>query len=93
MSLITITASNGCGAVAIASNVAENLGLALYDDSRMQEEAVKLGLSSQDLKSFDVKAPGLFSRLLGRKPDVYLELTAALVYEVARREQGIIFGQ
>jgi cytidylate kinase len=92
MSLITITASIGCGAMVVARQVAEDLGLALYDDSRLQEEAVKLGLSSQDLKSFDVKAPGLFSRLLGRKPAVYLELTAALVYEVARRGQGIIFG-
>ena len=92
MSLITITASIGCGATIIAGQVAKGLGIELYDDDRLQEEAVDIGLSSEDLKSLDEKAPGLFNRLLRRKPDVYLELMAAVVYAVARRGQGIIIG-
>ena len=87
MSLITITASIGCGAMIIAGQVAKGLGIELYDDDRLQEEAVKMGLSSKDLKSLDEKAPGLFNRLLRRRPDVYLELMAAVVYAVARRGQ------
>ncbi len=92
MSLITITAGIGCGAVTIARQVAEGLAIDFYDDSRLQEEAVKMGLTAQDLKSLDEKAPGLFNRLLRLKPDTYLEIMAAVVYEVARRGQGIILG-
>ncbi|MGD2270763.1 MAG: cytidylate kinase-like family protein [Desulfobacterales bacterium] len=92
MSLITITAGIGCGAAIVAGQVAEDLGLAIYDDDRMQEEALKMGLSSEDLKSLDEKAPGLLDRLLLRKPDIYLDLMAAVVYEVARRGEGIIMG-
>lgn len=92
MSLITITAGIGCGAAIIAGQVADSLGLAIYDDDRMQAEAIKMGLSSEDLKSLDEKAPGLINRLLLRKPDIYLDLMAAVVYEVARRGEGIIMG-
>jgi len=51
-----------------------------------------MGYSSEDLKGFDQKAPGLFDRLLRRKPEIYNELMAAVIYEVARRGEGIIIG-
>jgi len=38
------------------------------------------------------KAPGLFNRILSHKPQAYLDLMEALVYEVARRGHGIILG-
>lgn len=93
MSLITLTTSIGSGAMGIARRVAENLQMTLYDDNRLQKEATEMGISSQDLKGFDQKAPGLFNRLLRRRPEVYLELMAAVIYEVARRGDGIIIGQ
>lgn len=93
MSLITLTASIGCGAMSIAKRVAEDLQIVLYDDDRLQKEALEMGISSRDLKGFDQKAPGLFSRLLRRRPEIYLELMAAVIYEVARRGDGIIIGQ
>ena len=67
MSLITLTAGVGCGARRVAQGVADNLNLALYDDNRLQEEAVSMGYTSEDLKAFDVKTPGLFDRLLRRR--------------------------
>jgi len=92
MSLITITTGIACGGIATARRVAEELGMVLYDDDRLQEEAVEMGFSSEEMKSFDQKAPGLVTRLLRRRPAEYLELMAAAVYEVARRGEGIICG-
>jgi len=92
MSLITITSGIGCEEMTIARLVADALKLELYDDQRLQEKAIEMGLSSEGVKSLDEKAPGLFSRLLRRKPEIYLDLLEALVYEVARQGEGIIFG-
>ena len=59
MSLITVTTSIGCGGNRVAQKVAEGLKLDLYDDDRLQQEAISMGYSSEDLKGFDQKAPGL----------------------------------
>jgi len=53
---------------------------------------VDIGISSEEVKDFDQKAPGLFNRILSHKPQVYLDLMEALVYEVTRRGHGIILG-
>lgn len=92
MSLITVTTSMGCGALTASKAVADHLKLELYDDDRLQQEAVSMGYSSEDLKAFDEKAPGLFDRLLRRRPEIYDELMAGVIYEVARRGEGIIIG-
>jgi len=92
MSLITVTTSIGCGAVSIAKKVSASLNIELYDDERLVQEAVAMGYSSEDLKGFDQKAPGLLDRLLRRRPEIYNELMAAVIYEVARRGTGIIIG-
>ena len=75
----------GCGALDVCGAVAGHLKLELYDDNRLQQEAVGMGYSSEDLKAFDEKAPGLFDRLLRRRPEIYDELMAGVIYEVARR--------
>jgi cytidylate kinase len=92
MSLITITSGIGCGEMRIARQVADGLELELYDDQRLQEKAVEMGLSLEDLKGFDEKTPGLFNRLLRRKPEVYLDVLDALIYEIAHQGEGILFG-
>jgi cytidylate kinase len=92
MSLITISESIGCGGKAIAALVAKELKLELYDDRRLEEEAIQLGVQPEALKDLDEKAPGLFSRIFSDKPQVYLDLLQGVVYEVAKRGQGIILG-
>ena len=92
MSLITITRDIGCGGMTIARKVANELKLELYDDHRLQEEAIEMGVSSEDLNSFGKGAPGLFDRLLSHKPEIYLDLMGAVVYEIAHRGQGVILG-
>ena len=71
MSLITVTTSIGCAAMSVSQKVAEGLKLELYDDERLQQEALSMGYSTEDLKGFDEKAPGLFDRLLRRRPEIY----------------------
>ena len=92
MSLITISQNLASGGMTVARLVAEGLDLDLYDDDRLQEEALKMGIRSDDLKSIDEKMPGLFDRILGRKPDIYLDFMEAVVYEVSQRGQGVIIG-
>lgn len=92
MPLITITRNIGCNGTTIARRVADELRLDLYDDARLEEEATRMGLRPQDMKSLDEKAPGLFERLWGQKPEIYLDLLQSVIYEVARRGKGVIMG-
>ena len=92
MALITITSSFGSGGEEIARKVSSALNVAFYDDQRLQEEAVKMGISSKELERLDEKAPGLFDRLFSSRPAVYLDLLGSVVYDVARSGQGVITG-
>ena len=92
MALITVTRKSGSGGQDIAEKVAKGLSVTLYDDKRLQDEALKLGIRREDIKSLDEKAPGFFDQVLSRKPEMYLELMEAVVYEVSRRGEGVIVG-
>jgi cytidylate kinase len=92
MSLMTISKSMGTGGTTIAKRVAEKLNLELYDDQRLQQEALNMGIRADELKSLDEKAPGFFDRLWSSKPELYLDLMESVVYEVARSGQGVILG-
>ncbi len=93
MPLITISENLGSGGLSIARQVAEKLDVVLYDDDRLQKEAVELGIRAEDIKiGWDEKAPGFFDQILGKRPDIYMDFMEALVYEVSRRGDGIVFG-
>ena len=92
MSLITISCSMGSGGAQIASFVAEELKMDLYDDSRLQQEALRLGIRHDELGSLDEKAPGFFDRLRDNQFQAYLDLMESVVYEVARHGKGVIIG-
>ena len=53
MSLITVTRSIASGGAAVARRVAETLDIPLYDDDRLQAEAVRMGIRSEDLKNLE----------------------------------------
>jgi cytidylate kinase len=72
--------------------VAAAIQLPLYDDSKLKEEALAMGLHSEQLKGFDEKAPGFFDSILTRKPEVYLDLMQSVIFEMARRGEGVIVG-
>ena len=92
MSLITITHTIGCDALAIARRVADGLTVEVYDDSRLREEALRMGLHTDQLDGFREKVPDWFEHLLSDKPEMCLNLMESVVYEAARLGQGVIIG-
>ena len=59
MPLITISENLGSEGMSIARQVAAKLKLNLYDDERLQKEAVELGIRAEDIKvGIHEKAPG-----------------------------------
>jgi cytidylate kinase len=90
--LITISGGKGCGIEQVARLIAQASDLDLYDDLKLQQEALKLGFESEDLKNIEERAPGFFDVLRGRQPEVYLDLMESLIYEVARSGRGVILG-
>lgn len=92
MALITISRKKGCGGVEIARTVAKEMDLVLYDDARLRDEALQMGLKADELKGFDTKAPGFFDRIMRIEPQLYLDLMASVIYEVAKRCHGVIIG-
>jgi len=92
MALITVSGGMGCGADKVARYVSEKAKVTLYDDQRLQTEAIERGLRSQDLKGFDEKAPGFFDSLRGYNPELYIDLMESVIYEVSRSGNGVILG-
>jgi cytidylate kinase len=92
MGLITISQNMGDEGLSIARQVAHHLDLELYDDEKLREEALQMGLRREDLQSLDEKAPGFFDRILSRKPDIYLDFMESVVFEVAQKGEGVIVG-
>lgn len=92
MALITISGRYGCGRTDIAREAAKELGLELYDDSRLEESAVRQGARKDELDGLRMKKPALWDLLLSTKPDLYLDLLQSVVLDVARTGHGIIVG-
>jgi len=92
MPLITLTSGIGCSEGTVARLLGDQLGMPVYDDQRLQHEALVQGVSVDDLKNLDEKAPGLFNRLLNFKPQAYREVMEAVILAVAGRDAAIILG-
>jgi len=92
MSLVTITRTMGCGSGVIGHKVAEELGFELYNDERFREEAIKLGITSNEVTLLDEKRPGFLDRLFNHRPKQFHELMESLVYEMATRGSAVIVG-
>lgn len=92
MGLITITANIGCDGLEIARKVAEELSIDLYDDDRLRQEALKMGVKAEEMKGFEEKAPGYWERFFSQKPESYVDVMESVIYAVAQRGQGVIVG-
>ena len=92
MSLITISEYWGCGAKEIAEKAAADLEIALFDDARLQAEALEMGIRAEELNGLEMKLPGFFDRLFGKDPEIYLDIMQSVVYNIARRGAGVIVG-
>jgi cytidylate kinase len=92
MSLITISQDYGSHGYYVAQKVAEELQLELYDDETLREAAVKMGVKTENLNALKEQVPGFFDRLMGIKPDVYLDVLQGVVYHMSSENNGVIVG-
>ena len=92
MPLITITDSFGTNGNKIAQKVAQNLGVGLFDDERLQSIVQETELSARTDYRFDRRVPGFWERIRSREPRVYLDIMEAAVYDIARKGEGVIIG-
>ncbi len=92
MALITITRMLGSGGTDIARVVAKELDLEFYDDSRLEVEAARMGMNLVEIGGLDEKAPNLLWHLRSHRPQIYLDVVQAVIFEVARRGRGVILG-
>ena len=92
MGLMTISQSIGSMGMVIARQVGETLNLEIYDDEKLKAEALQLGLHTKELNSLSEKAPGFFSRNFSKRPGLYQDILESVIFEVARRDQGIVIG-
>jgi len=92
MALVTMTHTIGSEAMAIARIVADGLRVEVYDDARLKEEALRMGLHTGQLKGFEEKPPDWLEHLWSGKPEMYHKLMESVIYEAARLGQGVIIG-
>src|SRR6056297_15214 len=92
MTLISISQMIGSGGLDIAKSVADRLQLQLFDDSKLHEEALNIGIPKEDIQGLNEKAPGFFDRLLTNKPEVYLNIMESVIYEVSKKNACVIIG-
>ena len=92
MPLITISRRIGCGGMVISRLVADGLKIELFDDHKLQQKAIEMGFRPEEFKELNEKAPGFLDRIFSRKPEIYLDCMEALVYEVAKKGEGVIIG-
>jgi len=92
MPLITISRGIGCGGMDIAKLVAASLKIELFDDHKLHQKAVEMDIQPKDSHDLDEKAPGFFDLVFSKKPDIYLDYMEAIIYEVAKKGNGVIIG-
>jgi cytidylate kinase len=92
MPLITITDSFGTNGNEIAQKVAQNLGVGLFDDKRLQLIVKETEVSARTDYRFDQQVPGFWELIRSREPQVYLDIMEAAVYDIARNGDGVIIG-
>jgi CMP/dCMP kinase len=92
MTLITITQNFGGPGMAIACKVVDELGVELFDDGKLQRLVKDSGISYSEISRFDEKSPGLLDQIICHRPQIYLDILESVIYEVARKGEGVIIG-
>jgi len=92
MTLITITQNFGGAGMAIARKVADELGIELFDDRKLQRLVQASGIPYSEISRFDEKAPGFLDQIMSHRPHVFMDILESVIYEVARKGEGVIIG-
>jgi cytidylate kinase len=92
MPLVTITENLGSPGTGIARKVAEAMGCELFDDRKLHELVGRQGISPEEIRELDERSPGYWEFFFKSRPQVFLNVLESIVYEVARRGEGVIVG-
>ncbi len=92
MYFITISEMIGTNGEKIARKVAEELKYTFYGEEELFGAASEMGFLS-DIKKLDERAPALLERFFSEKPKIYLDRLQSVIYEVAKKGNGVFFGR
>jgi cytidylate kinase len=92
MYFITISEMAGTRGEEVAKEVAKRLGYTFYGDEELSKTAEAMGFLD-DVKKLDEKGPGILEKFFSEKPKVYLDRFQSVIYEVAKKGDGVFFGK
>src|SRR5262249_50393906 len=92
--LLTLSRELGAGDTGFAPTLASRLGMWAYDRELLEQQALRLGVSEEELEKIDEQPAGLFQRLLpGSLYHRYLDALKKLMKELAARGNVILVGR
>ena len=92
--VLTLSRELGAGDTGFAPTLASRLGMWAHDRELLEQQALRLGVSEEELEKIDEQPPGLFQRLLpGSLYHRYLNVVGQLMKELAGRGNVILVGR
>jgi cytidylate kinase len=92
MYFITVSEMVGTNGEKIAREVAGVLNYDYYGEEELFKAADELGFV-KDLKKLDEKGPTFLEKYFSEKPKIYLDRLQSVIYEVAKKGNGVFFGR
>jgi cytidylate kinase len=92
MYFVTISEMFGTRGAQIAQQVAKSLNYKYYGEAELLKFAEEMGFFS-DIKKLDEKGPHFLERFFSEKPRVYLDRLQSVIFEVAKKGDGVFFGK
>src|SRR5262249_7141731 len=92
--VLTLSRELGAGDTGFAPTLASRLGMCAHDRGLLERQALRLGVSEEELEKIDEQPPGLFQRLMpGSLYHRYLNVVGQLMKELAGRGNVILVGR
>jgi cytidylate kinase len=92
--VLTLSRELGAGDTGFAPTLAARLGLRVYDRELLEQEAVRLGVSENELEKIEEHRAGLFQRWRsGPLPKRYLDVLTHLMKELAQKGNVLLVGR
>lgn len=92
MYFITFSEMVGTGGKSIAREVAKTMGYTFYGEEELMAAAKDMGYLA-DVREMDEKSPPLLDRLFSEKPKVHLDRLQSVIFDLARKGDGVFFGR
>jgi hypothetical protein len=81
----------GCGGMIIAQLAANGLRLELFDNERLEQEILKLGIHKEGSELMKEKEPRFLDLIFSRRLEIHPDWMEAIIYEVAKKCEGVPF--